>query len=203
MSRCSSSGRRLSVLIMRQRGFTYLGLVIMVAIIGLVAVCSVQVGAITQRRAAENELMEIGKQYIAALNSYAQVTPEGQSSLPDRIEELLSDSRFPGVRRHLRKQYIDPLTGNNQWGLVYGVTETGRGITGVYSLSEAVPIKQDNFDAVFRSFRHRNSYHDWVFSTLPAAELNPEPVATPEPVPSPASRPPGKNPRPTAPGTQK
>jgi type II secretory pathway pseudopilin PulG len=183
----------------RQHGFTYLGLVIMVAIIGLVAVCALQVGAITQRRQAEQELLETGRQFLDALNAYAEATPNGTSRHPARMEDLLIDPRFPGIRRYLRRVYVDPLTGNTDWGLVVGSGADGSGIVGVYSLSTAVPIKQANFDSPFEYFKGAKSYRDWIFTTQPP-ELLADPAAAPATVDPNQPATPPRQPKPPKPG---
>ena len=159
----------------RQAGFTYLGLIILVTIIGLVAASALQVGAITQRRQAEQELLAIGGEYIAALKSYAAATPAGLSTLPVSLDDLLSDPRYPNIRRHLRRVFIDPLTGRNEWGLVQGTVGSGTGIVGIYSLSEARPVKVDNFDLMFAGFKDKKSYHDWVFTAQSPQDENSAP----------------------------
>ena len=152
-------------------GFTYLGLIILVTIIGLAAASTLRVGAIVQRRQAEQELLQIGNEYINALKGYAASTPAGKSTLPERLEDLVLDPRYPNKRRYLRRIYIDPLTGKNEWGLVHGTTPTGTGIIGIYSLSEAVPVKSDNFDPVFDGFKGKKSYAEWVFAYRPPAAV--------------------------------
>ncbi|MEF9927501.1 MAG: type II secretion system protein, partial [Massilia sp.] len=100
----------------RQAGFTYLGLIIFVTIIGLVGAATLKIGALLQRAAAEEELLDIGAAFSAALDSYAAATPQGASPYPPSLKELLKDPRVPGVRRHLRKIFVDPLTGKAEWG---------------------------------------------------------------------------------------
>ncbi len=179
----------------RQSGFTYLGLIILVTIIGLSATAALHVGAVAQRREAEQELLDIGLEYISALNSYAAVTPPGQPGLPGRLEDLLTDPRFPNVKRHLRKVYIDPLTGKNEWGIVKGDLGSGPGIIGIYSLSEAKPIKIDNFDLIFTSFKNRKTYHDWIFTNQPVTDPSAPLPAAELPAAQPSASPvkPGKN----------
>jgi len=156
----------------RQGGFTYLGLIIMVTVIGLAASAALLVGAINQKRQAEDELLQIGTEYITALKRYAAATPAGQSTLPNRLEDLLLDPRYPAVRRYLRRLYIDPLTGKNAWGVERGTVATGTGIIGIYSLSEAKPIKIDNFDPELSSFKGKKFYREWIF-TAQAAPAQP------------------------------
>lgn len=101
------------------RGFTYVSVIILVAIIGLVAATTLRIGATMQRAQAERELLYIGEQFSDALKSYAGATPQGQPQQPPTLKELLRDPRFPGTRRHLRKIFIDPMTGKAEWGIIY------------------------------------------------------------------------------------
>jgi type II secretory pathway pseudopilin PulG len=149
----------------RERGFTYIGLLIFVAVIGVAAAATVQVGSILQRRAAEEELLQIGMEFRNALVSYANATPSGQKRAPSSLQDLLKDPRYPNTKRHLRQIYADPLTGKEEWGIVWW--PDGSGIAGVYSLSEGRPIKIGRFDAPFQSFEGKTSYQDWRFGVEP------------------------------------
>ncbi|WP_426170596.1 type II secretion system protein [Pseudoduganella sp. R-34] len=146
----------------RQRGFTYVSVVILVAIIGLVGAMSLRLGTTMQRAAAEQALLDIGMEYSNALASYAAATPQGQPNYPKSFAELLKDPRFPQLRRHLRRVYVDPMTGKAEWGLVKA-TENG-GILAIYSLSKATPIKIGNFPPRFVAFEGKTSLADWKFS---------------------------------------
>ncbi len=146
----------------RQHGFTYVSVVILVAIIGLVGATSLRLGTTMQRAAAEQALLDIGMEYSNALASYAAATPEGQPNYPKSFAELLKDPRFPQLRRHLRRVYVDPMTGKAEWGLVKA-NENG-GILAIYSLSKATPIKIGNFPPRFVAFEGKTSLADWKFS---------------------------------------
>jgi hypothetical protein len=103
------------------------------------------------------------------------------------LQDLLKDPRSPAVRRHLRKVFVDPVTGSAQWGIVWQGDHAG--VLGVYSLSQAKPLKIGNFDARFHGFENKLHLSDWKFmpavpvapvlATVPAA-----PVAPVAPVPS-------------------
>ncbi|UUZ49985.1 type II secretion system GspH family protein [Massilia sp. B-10] len=54
------------------RGFTYLGLIVLLMVIGLVGAATLKAGSVLQRAAAEEELLEIGAQFSEALRSYAK-----------------------------------------------------------------------------------------------------------------------------------
>ncbi len=155
--------QRICILHRRSRspGFALLGLLILLAIVGIASSATVSLGVVVQRRSAEEALLDIGHEFQMALQSYASATPTGQSPYPTSLQDLLKDARVPGVRRHLRQVYADPLTGRADWGLV---SAPGRpGIAGITSLSHRQPIKQTNFDAEFTGFEHRNTYMDWQF----------------------------------------
>lgn len=154
-------------------GFTYLGLLILVAIIAIASVATLHLGATVQRRVAEEELLEIGAEFRTALISYANATPVGQRRAPQTLQDLLKDPRYPSIRRHLRKLYADPLTGKEEWGILEAID--GSGIVGVHSLSDAQPIKIDNFEAPFREFAGKTSYREWKFI------IAPQPVRPPKP----------------------
>jgi type II secretory pathway pseudopilin PulG len=146
----------------REQGFTYLGLIILVTIIGLVGAATIKVDALLRRAAAEEELLETGAAFSEALRSYASVTPRGQPTQPPTLNDLLKDRRFPEVRRHLRKVFVDPMTGKAQWGIVYAGDHTG--VLAVYSLSDARPLKIANFDARFQGFENKDHISDWKFT---------------------------------------
>jgi type II secretory pathway pseudopilin PulG len=151
--------------IIKSSGFTYLSLLIFIAIISLYAAATTQIGAIQYRKNAEEELLAIGKEYRRALISYAIATPPGSYNRPSSLDELLMDTRFPIIKRHLRKIYFDPITGDEKWGVI--MSKDGQGILGVHSLSQSTPIKIGNFPLEFDHFKNQQSYLHWVFSAEP------------------------------------
>jgi len=155
----------------RQAGFTYVGLIVLVAIIGLVGAAALKVDALLRRAAAERELLEIGAAFSAALRSYADATPPGQPQQPPTLKELLKDPRFPGTRRHLRKIFVDPVSGRAEWGIVYTGGDTG--VLAVYSLSNAKPLKQANFDARFQNLEGKEHLSEWKFGAAGQAVMQP------------------------------
>lgn len=143
-------------------GFTYLGLLIIIAIISLSATAAVQLGAIVQRRQAEDQLLFIGLQYKRAIRSYFESAPPGAAATPPaRLEDLVRDPRFPQAKRHIRRLYEDPMTGKNDWVLIRSTD--GQGILGVHSRSKETPIRIDNFPDEFFHFKGKKRYADWVF----------------------------------------
>ena len=142
-------------------GFTYLGLIILVAILGLVGAAGLKMGSLLQRNATEQALLDIGAQFSDALGSYAAATPAGQPQQPPSLKQLLNDPRFPATRRHLRQIFVDPITGKADWGVIYLAGDVG--VVGIYSLSNARPLKVGNFDQRFQGFEGKTHYSDWKF----------------------------------------
>jgi type II secretory pathway pseudopilin PulG len=146
-------------------GFAYVLLLLAIALISIAATTAVSLGATIARRDAELQLLAIGADIQGALNSYAGVPPAANAPVmpgrgPRSLEDLLKDPRAPGVRRHLRQLYADPLTGKSEWGLV---KDSLGSITGVYSLAEGTPIKRSGFEAQRTGFDEASGYEQWVF----------------------------------------
>lgn len=145
----------------RQDGFSYIGLLIMIMIVGAISASTLSAGSAMQRRAAEDELLFIGEQLQSAFKAYYDASPNGARPYPAQLSDLLKDPRFPVTRRHLRKIYADPLTGTMDWGTV---DAPGGGILGVYSRSAEMPIRVSGFDDQFTHFEGAKMYSEWVFS---------------------------------------
>lgn len=144
-----------------QGGFTYLAVILTVAMIGAGLGATGQVWSTVQQREREKELLFIGHQYQDALRRYVEGGPGGLRRFPRRLEDLLSDNRYPGVRRYLRKIYRDPMTRSFDWGLVLA---PDGGIAGVYSKSEATPLKTAGFAAWDARLENAKGYNEWLFT---------------------------------------
>lgn len=161
-TRATRRGRRAS---RGQRGLAYLALLIGIAIIGIAAAGTIQLGALYQRRMAEKELLYIGDQFQRALLSYADDTPLGLPTQPRTLDELVRDPRYPNPIRYLRRVYADPMTGRTDWVLV--LSPNGQTIIGIHSASREHPIKLRQFPERFRGFEDKRSYTQWVFVPRP------------------------------------
>ncbi len=142
----------------------YVLLLLAVALISIATCAAVTLGATMARRDAERELLAIGAEFQHALRSYAGVPAGAMASNagggPSSLEDLLKDPRVPGIRRHLRQLRADPLTGNNEWGLVL---DTQGRIAGVHSLADGKPIRQAGFEPQLAALENAESYRQWVF----------------------------------------
>lgn len=146
-----------------QGGFTYLGVMIIVAIMGLGLAALGTIYSQTAQRDKEAELLFVGGQFRDAIRSYYRSGPGGV--YPKKLEDLLEDKRFPMPVRHLRRIYRDPITGSTDWGLVE--TPDKAGIMGVFSRSADKPIKQGNFAAGEAAFDDADNYTKWTFVYTP------------------------------------
>jgi type II secretory pathway pseudopilin PulG len=95
----------------RMRGFGYIGLLILVAMMSVALAGAGEVWHTAQQREKEQELLFAGGQFRRAIAQYYANTPGKARHYPLQLEELLKDPRYPGVRRYLRKIYLDPMTG--------------------------------------------------------------------------------------------
>lgn len=148
------------------KGFTYIGLLLFIAITGVglsVAGVSWQYQV---RAEKEKQLLFVGAEFRNAINSYYASTPDAAKVYPLSLNDLLLDNRLPNIKRHLRKIYIDPMTGKSDWGLV---THQGR-IVGIYSRSTLAPYKQKGFNAAEAKFSGAKTYREWIFGQVEAVK---------------------------------
>ena len=145
-----------------QGGFTLLGLLFLVAGLGVAMAALGTMWHTAAQREKERDLLFVGDQYRRAIESFWKIPlPVGTPRrLPKNFDELLSDPRFPTTVRHLRRLYRDPMTGGTEWGLV---KEPDGGLSGVYSQSADMPFKRAGFAADYEQFREAESYRDWKF----------------------------------------
>jgi len=148
----------------RQGGFTYVGLLIAVALMGLGLAAYGELYSHAAQRDKEAELLFIGAQFRDAIASYYNRSP-GAKVYPKKIDDLIEDNRFPMPQHHLRQLYRDPMTETTDWGLVEA---PGGGFMGVYSRSEETPIKTANFAAAEGTFEGAEHYTKWVFAYSPS-----------------------------------
>jgi len=143
----------------RERGFTYLGLLLIVAAMGAGMAAFGELASQAARREKETELLFVGDAYRNAIGQYYESSPAGNKRYPQKLDALLRDERFVFTRRYLRRLYADPVTGK-EWATVQA---PDGGIMGVYSKSEASPAKSGNFPPGYEAFTDARRYADWQF----------------------------------------
>ena len=145
-------------------GVVLLALLLALALAGLAALAAADVWTVTRQREREQQLLFVGQQYRLAIRGYFFGAPAGGGrALPPTLAAQLDDERFPIPVHHLRRLYPDPITGSTDWGLVMA----GDRIIGVYSKSDAQPLKQAGFAPSEQTFADKASYRDWIFAFVP------------------------------------
>ncbi len=169
----------------RSAGFTYLGLLYAIAILGITLATVGVVWSTQIRREKEAQLLFAGDQIRVAIGRYR--ASGGQ--YPQALTELLDDKRSPVPRRFLRRIFLDPMTNSADWELI--LAPEG-GIMGVVSRSPGKPIKVAGFSAVDASFEKAECYCDWKFVYTPRASRHRrgrQPAIRPSVTPSPVLNP--------------
>lgn len=151
-----------------ETGFTYLGILIALALFGVALAATGDVWRTAAQREREQELLFVGNQFRNAFSTYYGFTPAGKPRYPRALEDLVEDNRFPVPRRHLRRVYADPMTGKPDWVLL---DAPGGGIAGVQSRSEAKPLKTGNFAPPDLKFEGAERYSDWKFVFEPRSSV--------------------------------
>jgi type II secretory pathway pseudopilin PulG len=165
---------------MRARGFTYLTVLFMVAILAGGLALIGEVWHTSSMREKEAELLFAGQQYRKAIERYYLSGPQRQ--YPRELADLLKDPRRPGTERYLRRIYDDPVTGQP---FALEKAPDG-GILGVYSPSGEKPFKTGGFKVRDAAFEGASKYSDWKFvHAAPAQAAGAKPPAGQSPPPAP------------------
>jgi len=125
MASHSSSGKRH---VNAQYGFTYLGVLIAIALLGIGLSVVSEVWTKTAEHQKRVQLEWVGQQYVQAIQSYYYANTGTVHFYPPTLDDLLEDKRYLSVKRHMRTLYPDPFSGRVQWILI---SAPGGGIQGV------------------------------------------------------------------------
>ncbi len=151
-----------------ERGFTYVGLLAIVLLIGLLLAAAGEVASTVAQRERETQLLWVGHEYRAAIARYRGL----YRSYPQTLQDLLGAGPDAPVQvRCLRRLYRDPMTNAADWVLV---PAPSGGIMGVASTSGRTPLKTGHFDDE-DDFAEATTYRDWQFTYPPRIA----PAATP------------------------
>ena len=141
-------------------GFTYIGLLALILLIGVLLSAAGEVASTAAQRERETQLLWVGHEYRAAIGRYWS----SRRSYPQTLQELLGAAPdAPVPIRYLRQLYPDPMTNAVDWVLL---PAPNGGIMGVASSSKRAPLKTGNFDEVDRDFADAKAYSDWQFRFL-------------------------------------
>lgn len=168
---------------MNARGFTYISLLAVIAILGISLGAAGKYWSNVMQRDREEELLFRGDQYRLAIERYYYAIP-GRNQYPPSIDDLLADGRSPQGKHHLRRRYPDPMTGEDFVEIRDPLTKR---IIGIRSASEKAPLRQTNFPPPYDAlFTGMTRYSGWEFrsrmsvtiaavpgAAIPAASLQP------------------------------
>lgn len=167
----------------RARGYSYLAVLFLVALTAAALAALGQAWSTAAQRERERELQFRGEAIADAITRYQKAGVTATPELPRSLDDLLEDRRGAAVRRHLRKRYKDPFTGEADWELVpQGADKTRFGA--VRSRSAQALLREQAPDGT--ALRKAS---DWLFVAPP-----PEGAARP-PAGAPAASSPASAPR--------
>lgn len=141
-----------------ESGFTYVGLLLFLAITGIGLASVGTAWHAHLQREKEAELVFVGSQFQRAIRSYYERSPEAGKLYPKALADLLEDRRSGTVVRHLRRIYVDPMTGQQDWGVIR--QPDGR-VIGVYSLAEMTVFRTAELPDGIEV--KGDTYRDWRF----------------------------------------
>jgi type II secretory pathway pseudopilin PulG len=158
----------------RQRGFTYLLLLFVLALLGAGLATLGQRWQTLAQRERETELLFRAGEIRRALQSYIAASPDG--ALPRSLDPLLEDRRSDPPRYHLRRLYADPFTGRADWLLL---RQADGGILGLSSRSRLPALRRAQLPVSLENPSKPVRVGDWRFVIDPAAASTP--TTTPDP----------------------
>ena len=157
-----------AVSLQSENGFTFLTILVAVAIVGILTLQVVAPWKTTKKIDQEEELLFRGKAIRDGIESYYKSAHAGFNRFPERLEDLIGSQGIT-AGHFVRRLYNDPIT-NGDWELIY---DSGGLLKGVHSKSEEEPIKKGNFPKEFQAFEGKTRYSDWLFVYDPSIDKNP------------------------------
>lgn len=158
-----------------QRGYSYLAVLFLVALTAAGLAALGQAWSTAAQRERERELEFRGGEIARAIASYQRAAGTEPAPNPRSLQDLLADNRSPVVRRHLRRLYVDPFTGQADWVLVADPVDPAR-FQAVHSRSDTRLLRSMSPDgqAIAKA-------SDWVFVALSAGQRQPPAAAASAP----------------------
>lgn len=156
-------------------GFTLVGAMVAVVIMGIMLEAAGQSWQMIMKRERETELIFRGMQYRDAIKNWYFVSPGTTAARPPlrELKDLLEDPYSTQKVHYLRRLYKDPITNQD----FVPVRNAGR-IVGVKSSSEEEPLKKGGFPEELKTLADKSKYSEWEFN-YQATTTNPTPLVPP------------------------
>lgn len=148
-----------------QQGLAYLVVLFIAVALGLASTIAYENYSTIAKREREAQWLFAGKQYQQAISSYYHQSPNGFKSLPTKLDDLIKDSRFVSVKRHLRQLYVDPIT-QEAWQLVLNENQQ---IIGVVSASQEPILQAAKIAQMLPNAEGTTNYAEFKFIFEPKA----------------------------------
>lgn len=147
-----------------QNGFGYIAVLVVVFVLALFASSATENIFTNSKREKELELIFIGNQYAKAIESYYRFMPSGINEFPNKLDDLIDDTRTLPSKKHLRSLYKDPITGLDDWILIKNEDDK---IIGIHSSSNQMPLFHNFYKSKYIApevFAKATTYSDWTFT---------------------------------------
>lgn len=148
----------------RQLGFTYVAMLFALTVFALSAAWLGETTSRSLQRERERALIEIGLRMQDAIRSYYLASPGSTKTFPREFSDLEFDTRYVGIKRHLRRLERDPVTNRFDWGLIYA---SDGGIAGVFSSSAKAPLASPGVAVGTFLVPAGSTYAAWKFAFDP------------------------------------
>lgn len=146
----------------RQAGYSYVEMIVVVTVLGILVAATLPVAKFTQKRIKEAELHYQLRLMRNAIDEYKRYSDAGlipvelgTDGYPRDLETLVEPIDLVGQvdmrKRFLRSIPVDPMTGEAEWGLRSYQDEPdstswgGENVYDVYSLSEGVGLSGEPY----------------------------------------------------------
>lgn len=129
-----------------QAGFTYLGVLFALALIGIGLAAISEVWTTNADRQKVAQVNWIGQQYVNAIGSYYYANTGSVHFYPTSVNDLLEDKRYLGVKRHLRSRYEQPIGAvTPSVSIIFGKADGVNGVEISVKLSDKVATQKFMF----------------------------------------------------------
>ena len=127
-------------------------LIALIVAAGLIASSGFQIYWSKERR-----LIVAADEIVAALKAYRDGSPGTAKEFPAQLQDLMRDPRMLSDTRYLTVLPVDPITLNQDWGVV---RDKNNRVIGVHSLSNETPT----LFARLLALRGGEKYAEWLFT---------------------------------------